>query len=170
MTMGHATTIKNPGTFEVSGTIKNLLIACVAVGVATFAFSLNADPTRAWASFVMNHFYFMSLAIGGLFFATLQWITGAMWSAPIRRVSESLTAYLPVVFVTFAILYFGVPKLYLWSHMEHVKGDLVLEGKSRTAAFISSMDGLRCLRGASGCAGPRRQRAASGRAEAQAAR
>ncbi len=128
--MGHATTIKNPGTFEVSGTIKNILIACVAVGVVTFAFSLNADPTRAWASFVMNHFYFMSLAIGGLFFATLQWITGAMWSAPIRRVGESLTAYLPVVFVTFAILYFGVPKLYLWSHMEHVKGDLVLEGKS----------------------------------------
>ncbi len=128
--MAHATTIKNPGNFEVSGTIKNLLLAFVAIGIGTFLLSLKLDPTRAWASFLLNHFYFMSLALGGLFFATLQWITGAMWSAPIRRLGEALTAYLPFVFVTFLVLYLGVPKLYLWSHLEHVQGDLVLEGKS----------------------------------------
>ena len=53
-----------------------------------------------------------------------------MWSAPIRRVSESFTAYLPVVAVTFGILCFGVPHLYIWSHAAHVQGDLVLEGKA----------------------------------------
>lgn len=127
---GSNTTIQNPGTFEVSGGIKTALGIFVAIGVATFAMALKMDPSRAWASFVMNHFYFMSLSLGGLFFAALQWLTGAMWSAPIRRLSESFSSYLPFVAVTFIILYFGIGHLYSWSHMEHVKGDLVLEGKT----------------------------------------
>jgi hypothetical protein len=128
--MSNSTAIKNPGTFQISSGLKKFLGGCVVIGVLTFAISLKLDPTRAWVSFLQNHFYFMSLAIGGMFFAALQWVTGSMWSAPIRRLMESLTAYLPVLFVMFAILYFGIPYLYLWSHAEHVKGDLVLEGKS----------------------------------------
>jgi hypothetical protein len=129
--MGHATTaIKNPGTFEVSSGIKTVLVVFIVVGVAAFAAGLKMSPERAWASFVHNHFYFMSLGLGGAFFAAIQWLTGAMWSAPIRRLSESMTSYLPVVLVTFAIICFGIPHLYLWSHAEHVKGDIILEGKS----------------------------------------
>lgn len=124
------TTIKNPGTFQVSSSVNILLAIMAVLGVATFVLGLKADPSRAWASFVLNHFYFMCLGLGGLFFASIQWLTGAMWSAPIRRLSEAFTSYLPVVLVTFVILYFGIPHLYLWSHAEHVQGDLVLEGKS----------------------------------------
>lgn len=122
--------IKNPGTFEISVGLRFLLTAFVAIGILTFAVGLNLSPDRTWASFVLNHFYFMSLALGGIFFASLQWLTGAMWSAPIRRLSESFAAYLPVVLVTFIVLCFGIHHLYSWSHAEHVLGDLVLEGKT----------------------------------------
>jgi hypothetical protein len=128
--MSNTPVIKNPGPIEFSSGLKTLFSIFALIGVLTFAISLKLDPARAWASFVQNHFYFLSLALGGMFLAALQWITGAMWSAPLRRLMESFTAYLPVVFITFAILYFGIPYLYLWSHAEHVKGDLVLEGKS----------------------------------------
>lgn len=127
--MAHGT-IKNPGTYEVSGGTKAVLAILALVGVATFLAGLKMDPQHVWVSFVHNHFYFMCLGLGGTFFAAIQWLTGAMWSAPIRRLSESFSAYLPFVLVTFAILYFGIPQLYLWSHAEHVQGDLVLEGKS----------------------------------------
>jgi len=122
--------IKNPGTFQVSNGVRGLLVAFALVGVSTFVFALKDDPTRAWVGFLHNHFYFMSLALGGAFFAAIQWLTGAMWSAPIRRLSESFTAFLPVVLVTFLILYFGISDLYLWSHPENVHGNPVLEGKS----------------------------------------
>lgn len=128
--MENATPIKNPGTFDIPQGMKLVLVVFAAIGVATFAAAVKISPERAWASFVQNHFYFMSLGLGGLFFAAIQWVTGAMWSAPVRRLSESFTAYLPFVILTFAILSFGVPHLYLWSHAEHVSGDLVLEGKS----------------------------------------
>ncbi|MCM2277756.1 MAG: hypothetical protein NDJ89_06740 [Oligoflexia bacterium] len=122
--------LKNPGVYRPTSGFRMVLMIFAALGIATFAAGLALQPTRAWASFVHNHFYFMSLAIGGLFFAAIQWVTGAMWSAPIRRLSESFTAYLPVALVTFVILYFGIHDLYVWSHADHVKGDLVLEGKS----------------------------------------
>src|SRR4051812_37009185 len=121
----HSTTIQNPGSFEISDKFKTVLYAFFALGIVTFLVGLKADPNRAWATFVLNHFYFMCLGLGGIFFAAIQWVSNAMWSAPIRRLSEAFAAYLPVVLVTFAILYFGIPHLYIWSHPEHVQGDLV---------------------------------------------
>ena len=122
--------IRNPGTFEISGAVKGGFGVCTVVGFAVFALGLSSDPARAWASFLHNHFFFMSLALGGLFFAAIQWLTSAMWSAPVRRIAESFTAYLPVALITTAVLYFGIHSLYIWSDAAKVHGDAVLEGKS----------------------------------------
>src|SRR3954471_17248624 len=106
--------IRNPGPYQVSPAIQGLLALFAVIGIAVFAITLKSDPTRAWASFVQNHFFFLSLGLGGLFFAALQWLTGAMWSAPIRRLSESFAAYLPIALGAFVILYFGIHTLYRW--------------------------------------------------------
>lgn len=129
-TTSHYPEVKNPGPYAVSGAAKALWLVFIAIGVATFVLGLRSDPSRAWAAFVQNHFYFLSLGLGGVFFASVQWLTGAMWSAPLRRVSESFSAYLPAVLVMFAILYFGLHDLYPWTHAEHVRGDLMLEKKA----------------------------------------
>lgn len=126
----HDAEIRNPGNFEISTGMRAGLIVLSLVGIASFAAGLNLQPDRTWANFVLNHFYFMSLALGGIFFASIQWITGAMWSAPVRRLSEAFASYLPIVVLTFILVCVGIPHLYLWSHAEHVKGDLVLQGKS----------------------------------------
>jgi hypothetical protein len=122
--------VKNPGPYKVPNSLNVMFLVFVAVGAVVFGASVATDPLRAWASFVQNHFFFLSLALGGAFFAAIQWVTGAMWSAPVRRIAESYTAYLPVAMVTFIGLYFGIHHLYGWSHAEHVTGDLVLEGKA----------------------------------------
>lgn len=122
--------IQNPGTFNFPGGTHLMFMVFVAIGVAAFAFGLSSDPDRAWASFLQNNFFYTSLALGGLFFAAIQWLTSAMWSAPIRRVSEAFTAYLPFALVSVIILYFGIHHLYIWSHPEIVKGDVTLEFKS----------------------------------------
>ena len=102
--MAHAETheIKNPGSYAVSGGFKTMLMAFAAIGVVAFGAALMTDPSRAWAAFVQNHFYYMSIALIGLFFASIQWLTGAMWSAPVRRIFESFTGYLPMAVVTVA--------------------------------------------------------------------
>jgi hypothetical protein len=122
-------TIQNPGTFEVSGGLKALFVIFVLIGAGAFVAGLSADSHRTWASFLLNNFYFMSLAIGGLFIAAIQWLTSAMWSAPVRRISESFTAYLPVGLIAVVVLFFGLHHLYVWTDAAHMHGDKVLEGK-----------------------------------------
>lgn len=122
--------VRNPGSFETPGGLKSLFLGLSILGAVIFAIGLKVDSTRAWSGFLINHFYFLSLGIGGLFFVSLGYLTQAMWLAPIRRVSESFTAYLPFVLISFAVLYFGMHDLYPWTHPEHVKGDVVLEGKA----------------------------------------
>ena len=126
----HSHEIKNPGPWILPSSTRTLLIGLMVLGFGVFAAGLAVDVKRAWASFLHNHFFFMSLALGGLFFAAIQWLTGAMWSAPIRRVAESFTSYLPLALVAFAVIAFGIHDLYHWSHPEAVKGDIILEGKA----------------------------------------
>lgn len=126
--------VRNPGPVQFSGALKGGFAALAAIGVVAFLAALQGDSKRAWFAFIQGHFFFMSLALGGIFFAAIQWLTGAMWSAPVRRVGEAFTAYIPVAIVTFALLYFGLHDLYIWTHPEHVKGDILLEGK---AAYLN---------------------------------
>lgn len=106
--------ITNPGSLPKSlpsvQRLRMLFIAFIVIGVIGLAVGLSQDGfrERIWASFLINHFYFLSLALGGLFFAAIQWLTGAMWSAPLRRVAESFTSYLPVVALTFLGVVLGV--------------------------------------------------------------
>src|SRR6476620_10195585 len=92
---GSETAIQNPGTYSVSSGTKTLFLVMAVLGLVAFGAGVATDPHRAWSAFIHNHFYFLSLGLGGLFFAAIQWLTNAMWSAPVRRLSESLTAYLP---------------------------------------------------------------------------
>lgn len=127
--MGHVA-VRNPGPLKVSGGIKALFAVFALIGIAGFAAGLSMDSKRAWFSFVQNHFYFMGIALTAAFFSVIQFITGAMWSAPVRRLAEAFTSYIPVSLVTFAALYFGMHSLYHWTHPEVVAADQMLQGKA----------------------------------------
>jgi len=128
--MSAAVEIKNPGHYQVSSRTKGLFFAAFVVGALLFVLGLVQDAERAWYSFVWNQFFFMSLAVGGLVFTAIQFATSAMWSAAVRRIMESFTAYLPVAIVMFVVLAFGIHHLYHWSHTEAVMKDMVLSHKS----------------------------------------
>src|SRR5690348_9445154 len=102
----NAHSIPNPGTYAISSTTRIIFLTFAFLGLFAFVAGVSFDHRRAWASFVLNHFYFLCLALGGLFFAAIQWLTGAMWSAPVRRLSEAFTAYLPFVLIGSIVIYF----------------------------------------------------------------
>ncbi len=122
--------ITNPGKFKMPSSMSTLFILLGLAGIGSFVFLLQLDSDRAWSIFVINHFYFLCLAVGGIFFAALQWVTNAMWSAPIRRLCEAFTGYLPFVFITSIVLFLGLHSIYHWTHIEVVANDPILQGKS----------------------------------------
>ena len=123
-------TIPTPKSFLAPASLKKTLLGLVALGVITFLIGLWADSHRAWSSYLLNYFYWMSLGLAGVFFTALQHVTGSVWSAPIRRVAEVFGAFLPVSLVLFLFLFFGLHDLYEWTHADVVAADPLLQGKA----------------------------------------
>lgn len=127
--MAH-TEIKNPGALKDVGALNTLFFILIAVGLITFGVGLGMDSKRAWAAYLQNHFFFMSLGVGGLFFTAIHWITGAMWSSTVRRIGEAFTAYLPAALGSLILLFVGLKNIYIWTDHDLVSRELILNAKS----------------------------------------
>lgn len=130
--MGHAVSVEKvePKKFVLGGNAKMAFIVMMALGVAGLLGGFATDQERIWHSYLTSYFYFASLAMGGLFFTAIQHAVHAGWSVNIRRISEAMTAFLPVVFVGGLILLGSGTHLYSWLDHEIVSHDAVLQGKS----------------------------------------
>ncbi len=116
--------------FTIPQKLKLLSFGFIAIGVIAFVIGLITDPTRAWANYLLNNFYFVSLAVGAAFFVAIQYITQSGWSAMFKRVPEAMAAYLPFAAVLFILLIFGMHHLYEWSHEEALATDELIQHKS----------------------------------------
>lgn len=85
------------------------------------------DRTAFFFSYLFAYVFFLTIALGGLFFVLLQYLTRAGWSVVVRRLAECVMATMPA----FAVLVFPIliwyDELYPWAH---ATGDPLLEHKS----------------------------------------
>lgn len=102
----------------------------IIIGILTFVYGFIREPERSWANYLLNNYYFLSLAMGGVFFFVIQYISQSGWSAGFKRVSEAFMSYLPFAAVLFLLLYFGIHSLYHWSHTEELVHDPLLMHKA----------------------------------------
>lgn len=122
--------LPNPGPMVVSTRMKTLYSVLIFVGLLAFVLSLLQDSTRAWHSYLTSYFYFVSLGLGGLFFAAIQHMTKAGWSVNLRRLSESLTAFIPfTVAGGLILLIFGAKSLFSWLDPQVVATDYLVQHK-----------------------------------------
>jgi uncharacterized membrane protein YczE len=106
-------------------------LTLVVLGVATFFYGLTKSPQQAWANFLLNNYYFLSIAIGAAFFLALQYITQSGWSSGFKRVPEAMMLYIPVAAILFLLLLLGNHHLYLWTHKDLVPGDEIMFHRSK---------------------------------------
>lgn len=116
--------------FVIPVKLKLASFVLIAIGVLAFAIGFFTDPARAWANYLLNNFYFVSIAIGAAFFISIQYIAQAGWSAGFKRIPEAMAAWLPFAAGFFAILLLGVHHLYEWSHAGEVASDHLIHHKS----------------------------------------
>jgi len=108
-------------TLPRAGWAARLPLVCGGLGAVLLAVTFlvgKGNPTQLFHSYLVNWFYFATLAVGGLFFVLLQHITRAGWSVVVRRLAEDVAATLPVVALLFVPLAFGVHALYPWAGHE----------------------------------------------------
>ncbi|MEM7482225.1 MAG: hypothetical protein AAF481_13700 [Acidobacteriota bacterium] len=81
-------------------------------------------------SYLVAYLYFLSIALGGLFFVLVQHATRAGWSTVVRRLAEDLMGTLPLFALLFIPIFLGAHDLYHWTHADVVAADPILQGKT----------------------------------------
>ncbi len=114
----------------VSKNFKMLTYVLIGIGVLSLALGFVFDAKRTWANYLLNNYYFLSLAIGAAFFGAIQYIANAGWSALFKRIPEAMAAYIPFAAVLFIVLFFGMHSLFEWTHDEVIQHDELLQHKS----------------------------------------
>ena len=100
------------------------------IGFIACAVAMYNDRSQFFHSYLTAFMFWLSLALGGLFFTMLHHLTGARWSVVLRRISETIMATLPLFAVLFIPLLFGLHDLFHWTHEEAVAADLLLQKKA----------------------------------------
>ncbi len=99
---------------------RRIWMACLAIGVAAFAYLLVTNPLRAWGAWAINTLYFLGIAMSGVAIASAIRLSNGRWGGPIMRLGESLSSYLPAGIATMGVLLvFGIGTYLPWtSHVE----------------------------------------------------
>lgn len=114
----------------ISKNFKLITYVLIGIGVVAFVLGFIFDAKRTWANYLLNNYYFLSIAIGAAFFGAIQYITNSGWSAAFKRIPEAMAAYIPFAGVFFLILFFGMHSIFEWTHDEVIQHDHLIQHKS----------------------------------------
>ncbi len=104
--------------------------AAFVAGLVLVILSLFVDNVRSAFSGVMLLMFVASIGVGSLFWIVAEYLSGAVWSTPFRRVAEFLGAVLFVLPVIALPAYFNMHDIFHWTHQEVVKSDHYLSAKA----------------------------------------
>jgi hypothetical protein len=111
-----------------------LAIGLFCLGAALVWGALVGDDMRRFFhSYLFAFTYFLSFALGALFFVIIHHLVGATWSVVVRRLAEIVTASFPVLFVLMlgiaVPVLFGSESLYPWTDHHALGHDPLLQAK-----------------------------------------
>src|SRR5688572_13755503 len=75
-----------------------------AVGCAILG---PGNPKQFFFSWLVSCLFFLSLALGGLFFVLIQYAAQGGWGVVLRRIGETIFSTIPLMAVLFVPLLFG---------------------------------------------------------------
>jgi hypothetical protein len=123
-----------------------------AVGLVGSLALSSCQGAQLYFSWLVAYLYFLSIALGALFFVLCLFVCRAGWAVVFRRVVENVMATLPVFALLFVPIWIGRHELYSWTDAAEVAKNPVLRGKSgylnesffllRAILYLASWSGL----------------------------
>src|SRR3954454_24392242 len=108
----------------VIGAVSALLgaVACAILGAS--------NPKQFFFSWLVSFLFFLSLALGALFFVLIQYASQGGWGIVLRRIGETIFATLPVMAALFLPVLLGLHDLYSWTVPGAAEHDALLRWKA----------------------------------------
>jgi hypothetical protein len=97
-------------------------VACAILG--------PANPKQFFFSWLVSFLFFLSLALGALFFVLIQYAAQGGWGIVLRRIGETVFATLPVMAALFLPVILGLSDLYSWAVPGAAEHDPLLHWKA----------------------------------------
>jgi hypothetical protein len=96
---------------------KKLSYLLMGIGLIALIGGFVTDVQRTWVSLLINNFFFLTIAIAGVFFVALQYVAKAGWSIGLKKVPEVMGRFLPFAAISMLIIMiFGNHDIYHWTH------------------------------------------------------
>ena len=100
------------------------------LGVVVCAILGFANPKQFFFSWLVSFLFFLSLALGALFFVLIQYASQGGWGIVLRRIGETTFATLPVMGALFLPVLLGLRDLYSWAVPGAAEHDALLHWKA----------------------------------------
>ena len=89
----------------------------LSIIILVIALIFPEQREQALRSWLLGFIFWGGIGIGGLGVLLLQHLTGGAWGVVVRRIAEAASRTLPIIFVLFLPIMFGVTYLYEWTHL-----------------------------------------------------
>ncbi len=114
---------------QIPGLIMKLGLALFVVGALLCALAFGVDSARASFNLIISFMFVFSIGVGSLFLVALEYLVGAVWSVPMRRISEFLAILLFVTPILAVPVLLNLHEVFHWTHPEAVATDELLQHK-----------------------------------------
>lgn len=89
------------------------ILLCLA---GAFALYSRGGLQQFFHAYLMAYVFWTGVSVGSLAILMLHHLSGGGWGLVIRRIMEAATRVIPLMFVLFIPIIFGMKSLYIWSH------------------------------------------------------
>jgi len=101
----------------------------LGVGLLLMILAFVVDTKRAYFDYLWMYMFLVSIGAGSLALVALEYLVGATWSTPFRRISEFLASLIPLLVILVIPLIFGMHDLFHWTHESTLASDPLLQAK-----------------------------------------
>ncbi len=114
---------------DLPGSLTKLGTALLVIGIILGIISYLVNPARAAFGYLTSYTFLVLIGIGSMFLVALEYLAGAVWSVPFRRIAEFIASIIPLFVILVIPLFFGMHDLFSWTHHSDVAKDPVLQNK-----------------------------------------
>jgi hypothetical protein len=115
---------------ELPKKISTIGLSLTVVGGLLIILSFIFQTERALYNYLIMFMFIASIGLGSLAFVAIEYMAGAIWSTPFRRIAEFLSAPIPLLLILVIPIILGANTLYHWTNINIVSNDPILQGKS----------------------------------------
>lgn len=132
---------------ELPSKLQSIGLLLTVLGLIIVIAGYLVNPDRMAFNNIIGLTFIISIAVGALFFVAIEYLSGAVWSTPFRRITEIVSSFIVLVPILVIPLLLNVHAVFHWTHPEVVNSDKILSAKApylnvnffiiRVVAFIA---------------------------------